>query len=229
MDSLNAKKIARLRALLKEPRTDLRWHYRLGKCLKQFRQVRAGSTYGQRLVQTLAKQLHTSDTLLYRCLKFTRLYCATEVRELVRKGLEWHKLSLLFPIKNPNQRQQLLEAAISRRWSLRELRNKIYQRTGYRPARGGWPPIAHRSYGLEVDLRRLRFFTRQWLRFATSVWSTARNQRRDRALISPALRELLSQTRSMLNQLEEVAKQLGVRLDNLKSAVDVSFDTRGRS
>ncbi|MEW5760857.1 MAG: PDDEXK nuclease domain-containing protein, partial [Candidatus Thermoplasmatota archaeon] len=90
--------------------------------------------YGSKIIENLAFDLKVDRRLLYRIVKFYRLY---QIVVTVSPQLSWSHYEVLISIEDKNIRSFYEKQAIQNRWSIRELRNQIHSKLFERAKKKG--------------------------------------------------------------------------------------------
>jgi hypothetical protein len=195
-----------LRALVASPGKRLQWHHSLGYKIGLWREMADGTAVQG--VSWLAGELRLTRSTIVKSVKFATDYNAEEVEELEAKNVNWALVVTTQRVKQQRKRKALFEKALKQNLNVEELNYLIdSERPGGRHAGGRRPRV---PANLELGLRHMKLLCSRWLLFHEQVWPQVTDSSADRARIS---KDLLEETKRLLNKVGKVARAVQVSLD----------------
>ena len=115
-------------------------YWSIGKLLKTEILKDERATYGQKMIETLSKNLTYeygrgwSKRLLWDCLKCVEVFPDEQILQAVTAELTWTHLQQLFGVEDPLKRDFYIELCRHEKWSTRQLRERIHSQLFERTA-----------------------------------------------------------------------------------------------
>lgn len=106
-------------------------HWSIGKRINDEILLERRADYGDRVIDTVSKQLTQefgkgySRSALFRMVRFSKLYPDQEIVATVSRQLSWSHIVILCQMDNELQRDFYMQMACIERWSVRTLRDKL--------------------------------------------------------------------------------------------------------